>query len=137
MDIVKAYPPNYNDICAVLPVRGKPGVIFTYGDTIYNPQGIDILPHIRAHEAVHKMQQGDDPAGWWERYLADPQFRFDMEWPAHVTEYRAYVTDYPNRSARRRALATIAKRIASPLYGRVISFPAAKKRLQEEAKDYV
>ena len=38
-------PPNYEKIASVFDVKGKP-LVFTYGDTIYNPGGGRIPDHL-------------------------------------------------------------------------------------------
>ncbi len=56
----------------------------------------------------------------------------DIEIPAHQAELQYLVEHAPNRNARRVALKHVAIRLASPLYGKMISVGAAKKRLIEE-----
>lgn len=89
MNIVIAYPPNIAEIRTRFRLPPGAGIIFAYGDTIYNPDGISISPFLLAHEQTHQRQQGCDPAGWWHRYLADLPWRLDQELEAHRVEYRA------------------------------------------------
>jgi hypothetical protein len=117
MRIVKAFPPMWTEINRAFNVRGKP-VIFCFGDTIYNPTGGKIDDTLLRHEEVHSRQQNGKPLLWWDRYIASPHFRFEMELPAHQAEVRA--------GGDR---AQIARRLASPLYGNLITFERAMELL--------
>jgi hypothetical protein len=129
-----ADPPLIDEIDAAFKVKGKP-IFFAWGDRIYNPAGVKIPPELLVHENVHAMRQkayaGPLPLEqgielWWRRYISDPQFRLDEELPAHVAEYW-HVARNTNRRVRRIALARIAKRLSSPLYGRLIGLERAKR----------
>lgn len=108
-------------------VRGR-NIIFAYGDTIYNPSRVEIPPQLIRHEEVHLMRQGGDPASWWDRYIAEPDFRLAEEIPAHAAEYLGCVAQY-----RERALDEIATKLSSALYGSLISVPAAREAILREA----
>lgn len=132
MKIIHANPPMYDEIDAVFHVRGNKNVIFTWGDTIYVPGGGDVSPELRAHEGVHFSRQTNDPAkirAWWERYLIDPEFRFDEELPAHRAEYRTFKALNKDRNAHIRALYHIAARLSGPLYGGLVSDAKARSLL--------
>lgn len=124
------FPPNYHDINRAFDVRGKP-IIFAYGDTIYNPSRIKLPPQLIAHEAVHQARQGNNPRGWWERYIAEPAFRLDEEIPAHIAEYKVMA----DRADCEIYLFRIAGRLASPLYGSLISAERARAVILHGAKD--
>lgn len=115
MKIVEKYPPNIRAIKSMfaLPV----GVVFAYGDTIYNPSGEKLSEAIIAHEEVHQGQQGEDVKGWWERYLVDAHFRFHQELQAHRKEYQVMLAHAPSRNFRRLALSHIAHKLSAPMYG--------------------
>jgi hypothetical protein len=135
--IVPEFPPNYAEIQAAFPgIRGRKP-FFAWGDIIYNPHRVVIPPELVAHEAVHAQRQGVSPGLWWQRYIADPRFRLMEELLAHVAEYRAYV-DNPNcnRHGRRAALKAIAGRLASPLYGGLISARDAMIAIAEPEKPF-
>lgn len=135
MKIVHGYPPLFDRMLEVFPNAKKPGVLFCWGDTIYNPSNVTIPGYLVAHESVHRDQQGKEPAFWWERYMANPEFRLAQEVPAHREEYRQYSIDFPNRNMRRLALKTIAQRLSGPLYGNMISFDKARALIKEKADD--
>ena len=105
----------------------KEGVIFTYGDRIYNPSGVEISKPLLIHESTHSQRQGDDPDNWWVNYIEFAEFRLVEELLAHRAEYEAF-KQY-GRNQRRTALQQIANRLSSPLYGNMMSFKEAKKVL--------
>lgn len=125
MKIVTARPPNFDKVAAAFKDAARPGVIFCYGDTIYNPSGNKLSDSLIAHENVHSARQGKDPDGWWGRYIADPQFRFIEELLAHRVEY-AVASRGMTRNQRRQCLRPIARRLSSSLYGGLVSPDQAK-----------
>ena len=60
MKIITSRPPNFIDVVTVFPRAAERGVIFAFGDTIYNPSNIVITAALMAHESVHGSRQGDD-----------------------------------------------------------------------------
>lgn len=130
MHVRNTYPPNYDAIVAAIPaVKGKVGIVFTYGDTVYAP-GIRhaLSADLLDHEATHYRQQqkvGID--NWWAEYLADKQFRFDQELEAYRVQWRTIATY--NRADRKFLLNHIAKDLASSWYGNIVSSKAEAKDL--------
>lgn len=120
MEVAYKLPPMIDEIDAVFHVRNEP-VLFAWGHTIYNPRGIDIPPCLFAHESVHCERQGRDIEGWWKRYLADPAFRLDEELPAHRAELRSLIDSSATRAERRFYMRRVARRLAAPLYGSLIT----------------
>jgi len=137
MIVVPERPPNFEAILAAFPGAANPGVIFCYGRFVYNPSGAVISPALHAHESVHSRSQGDDPKGWWWRYIDDAKFRFDEELPAHAAEY-AVASRGLSRPGRRQELRQIAGRLASALYGRMVRVDVAKRLILDlvPAGDY-
>lgn len=136
MQVEKSYPPNIDRIDAVLKVKGRKGIIFTYGRTIYNPHGSELTPYLMAHEEVHADQQGMFPDNWWHRYLNDPAFRLDQELMAHGVEVRKYC-EVNGRGQRRHYVSEAAKRISGIAYGRIITFADAHRMFKEIMADVV
>ena len=132
MEIIRDFPPIWDEIKAAFPVIGKP-VIFAWSQWIYNPTGIHIDASLLAHEMMHGQQQGDDPLGWWHRYIDDARFRLDQEIPAHQAEYLAAMQISSNRHSRRTREKMIARRLSGPLYGGLITTASARKLLKEAA----
>lgn len=124
--VLYTLPPNFNEINKAFQVRGKP-VIFAYAGAIHNPARIDIPPQLYAHEAVHQARQGDDPVSWWRDYIASPDFRLQEEIPAHAAEYACVCETIRQEHARAKVLDQIAQRLASPLYGSLVSVTRAKR----------
>ena len=133
---VTGRPPNFAEIVKVFPhaIRDK-STIFTYGKVIYVSDGADLPRSIVAHETVHVAQQeiiGRDQ--WWQAYLADVKFRFEMEVAAHRIEHAVAMSE-GNHDMRRKMTALIAKRLSGPLYGRMCTYAKAKQLLKEKSKD--
>lgn len=129
MNVVNSTPPNFGDILAVFPDAIKPGVIFTYGNTIYNPSGVELSSALRAHEGIHCGRQGAEVGRWWARYLVDAEFRLEEELLGHRAEYRTFIGTTRNREAHNNYLQQIANRLASPLYGNLLSMQQARKAI--------
>ena len=117
--IITERPPNFEQILAAFPNADKPGVIFAYGEHIYNPSGIIIPPPLREHELVHCERQlnlytSGSPEYWWKQYIDDAEFRYREELLAHVAEYRAQAPK--DRNLRSKLLMVTAARLCAPLY---------------------
>ena len=129
--VLKAYPPNYAEICKAIPaVKQRPGIVFTYYPNIYHPSGTGLSYDLEKHEAVHLNQQEIlGPERWWTQYLADPKFRLDQEIEAYRAQYKA--AEIYNRAKRRELLIKIRTDLASPMYGKLISKLEAEKAITE------
>lgn len=135
MKIIAGTPPNYKEIIKRFPAATKKGVIFTYGDTIYNPSNFDINAALMAHEMVHSQRQKDNPDDWWNQYLIDNEFRYQEELLAHITEYVSYYKY--GRNVRRTQIKLISERLSSPLYGNVVNTKEAKQTILLAAKEWL
>lgn len=146
MRIVNDWPPLIDEIDKAFKVRRpNPTVIFAWAtpdeNLIYAPGGQSVSFALRAHELVHCDRQRRHPGkteGWWADYIADPEFRLYEEVRAHHAEYQYMIRENANRLGRRRALSVVAAKLASPLYGSLVSPAVAKKILQmgpEEARE--
>lgn len=127
MRIVHERPPIFDEVVARFPRAAGPGVVFAYGDAIFNPSGVRIAPEIRAHEAAHLARQpaAGGAKAWWHRYLDDAEFRLVEEIIGHRAEYAEACRLIPNREARVRVGFLIAARLSGPLYGGMITHRAA------------
>lgn len=141
MKVIRAYPPNFSQIAKVFPVKGRPGILYAYGDRIYNPSGVEITPWIMAHEEVHGNRQlgvtvhtNSSLEDWWCHYLTDPKFRLNEELLAHQAEWRSYthVMQATGEGTKEGYLALIAGRLASPLYGSLVTKAEAARLILEE-----
>ena len=131
MNIRFDWPPNIDQIEETLPgTRKRIGVVFCYGDTIYNPGKQILKPWILDHEKVHCQRQTDVKA-WWTAYLADMSFRYREELPAHIAEAKSFASMHHDRNQRMQYISMVAQKLSGPLYGRMVSFEAARKILRE------
>lgn len=133
MTVSNEFPPIYDQIRAAFPAIRDCKPIFAWGDKIYNPDRIAMTAALFVHEGVHGQRQlgtaepgtarGEDAIRqWWHRYIVDPRFRLMEELLAHAAEYRFYMNSpTSNRHLKRAALKVMGQRLASPLYGSLIS----------------
>lgn len=127
MKIIRAYPPNFAQIAAAFPVKGRNGILYAYGQTLYNPSGIAVTPWLLAHETVHGNRQ-TVPLVWWDYYINFPDFRFTEELLAHRAEYYRYA-ELHTEDDTEMYLTLISQRLASRLYGNMVS--------EQEARDAI
>lgn len=127
------YPPIIAEIDAAFHTMGKP-IIYAFGDVIYNPAGVPISRPLVLHEATHGTRQIAMEGGveaWWKRYIADPEFRLNEEIPAHQNEYKMFRDLNHDRNLRAIYLQKVARKLASPLYGSLITFKDAKALVEK------
>lgn len=135
MKILAKYPPNYERICRNFPSVKLNYVIFTYGDTVYNPSGVELTGDLIAHEGTHIKQQekiGKDE--WWDRYFIDLEFRMEQELEAYRVQYK-YAIDNYNRANRKRLLRKVSHDLASQIYGRMVNKREAEKLIKDYDKN--
>lgn len=110
-------PPNFEQILAVFPHAGDNGVLFAYGEDIYNPSAVRIPEWLYKHELRHCARQFlNGPVYWWDQYLCNPEFRYQEELLAHVDEYIAQLAGLRDRNARAKLSMRTAARLVAPLY---------------------
>ena len=129
----------YEKIARKFSLHGRRDIIFSWGHgVIYNPHQVLIPPELLAHEAVHGLRQsegrlergkGDRIIDWWKSYLEDIDFRLKEELAAHRTEYQ-WLRNHGQRRQRRHANKHVAERLASPLYGSMITPAKARTALR-------
>jgi hypothetical protein len=120
-------PPIWDNVCIAFGIKPV-NVYFTYGDTIYNPDKLEIPVEIIEHEKVHMEQQNHndtDAAIWWGKYLRDPIFRIDQEARAYGQQYKTYCSVVSDKNQRARYLFIIARSLSGPLYQNSISHSEA------------
>ena len=134
-EIVIALPPVFDRCVAAFgheAIIGRP-IVWSWGNKVFNPLGIEIPPEILAHEKVHGERQSSDPVrinAWWDKYLTDAQFRYDEELVAHRAEWHAYFRRRPGKD-NTEVLNKIAERLASSLYGGCCTVAQAKDAIQD------
>lgn len=129
MRILVEYPPNYEQVVHAFPAAAGIGVIFAWSDIIYNPSNILVSRELVAHEEIHCAQQAGFPVQWWHRYLRSEGFRYEQELPAHQAEYRAYCRRHGNSHKRSIYLDEVARKLASPLYGSLVTVETARRHI--------
>lgn len=110
-------PPNFEQILAAFPYAANRGVIFAYGEDIYNPAGNTLPKAIVAHEYKHCARQflfGADE--WWKQYIADSEFRYNEELLGHVAEFKQRLHNIRDRNVRYKTLSETAIRLTARLY---------------------
>lgn len=139
MIVVNDRPPLWDLIDKTFSVAGKP-ILFAWGRYIYDPENVGVTRELHSHEEIHgerQIQYGakllginakyDDAVGaWWHHYIASPPFRLAEEIPAHRAEYLSFCKRHAGRETRNKALNHIAAKLASPLYGGLITQAAAR-----------
>lgn len=141
MKVIRAFPPNFAAIAKAFPyVKGRQGIMYAWGDTIYNPSGVAVTPWVKDHEEVHGKRQCElglrgmpmdcnkAAAIWWNLYLSEPDFRLEEELLAHQAEYLSYTKH--NSGGYGSYLDTVAHRLSSALYGNLISFNEARELIE-------
>ena len=138
MKIIYERPPNFEDIRKVFPMADNYGVIFAFNGAIYSPSGGDIPYPLIKHEEVHCERQGTteaDAVKWWAMYLKSMDFRYAEELVAHRAEYLECIETAKNRNMKRKALKFISKRLASPLYGNMVTKKQAGIKILNSAPE--
>lgn len=130
VDIVKGWPPNIVEITESFNL--PKGVIFTYGNTIYNPSGDQLSQALLEHEFVHVRQQADKPEAWWGKYLDDPEWRLEQELEAHRAEWKTFYRSTFSREKRAQYLWGISCRLAGPMYGGLLTIKEARERIKQK-----
>lgn len=132
MLIVSGRPPNHARILKRFPMANRKGTIFSYGDRVYVIGEPTLPPELRAHEAVHlQRQQEVGLDAWWERYLEDNAFVLQEEIPAHRAEYGVLRATVKDRNVLNAHFSAIVNRLASPLYGSLITQVQARQLLRK------
>lgn len=132
MKIVNKYPPNFKEICKVIPGAEQNGIVFTYGDTLYNPSKSVIEDHLEAHELVHMKQQKETGAEeWWAEYLKNPKFRLEQELEAYRAQYQLVYKIYGRQNAVF-VLKQISDDLSSAMYGNILSRKQARKEIMKK-----
>ncbi|MES2216651.1 MAG: hypothetical protein V4481_05155 [Patescibacteria group bacterium] len=133
MKIVNEKPPIWNECNEAFKLPH--GVVFPYDHVLYNPDGITVPDDLMVHESVHERQQEEmgGSAIWWAKYLQDKNFLIDQEVQAYGAQYKFICGKVKDKNARYKNLHIIADQLSSPLYGSVIAYTDAIRRIRQEA----
>lgn len=112
-------PPNFERIRAAFPNAVRRGVLFAYGEDIYNPSSVPVSRALLAHEYRHCARQFQRVDAWWDKYIEDPEFRYNEELIAHADEFIDLMKGVGDRNKRTKLIMTTAARLIAPLYNYV------------------
>lgn len=128
--VVAGRPPLYDSIVAAFPRAEGKHVVFAWGDTIYAPGGGALPPQIMEHELVHcgrQLEAGVEK--WWGKYLESPEFRLEEELLGHRRELAEMLQGTTDRNRRALYVQHVAQKLASPLYGGLVTAREAARLL--------
>lgn len=128
MKIVHDYPPIIDRIREKFAITET--TVFTWGDTVFVPSGNRLGDDVEAHEMIHEQQQAGDPITWWDKYLEDPEFRFNQELAAYRAQWK-YFSKGKGREQTFRFLNRIASDLSGKIYGNCVDFDKAKKLIKQ------
>ena len=130
MKIIKDYPPNYEEITKTFTLHE--GIIFTYGDTIYNPDDGPIDELLIAHEETHQKQQlAWGIERWWAKYLENKEFRTNQELMAYRVQYREAKRILKDRERLFLYLRKMAVSLSGEMYGNLMSLEEATQAIKK------
>lgn len=133
MIIKNEKPPIWDNVCAAFKINPA-NTLFTFGDIIYNPDGIPHLAdHLITHEEVHAKQQTEDgmtPELWWGKFLRDHSFRLEQEARAYGAQYAFICKSVKDRNQRYKILWDLAGILSGPLYANCTSRQGAIRLIQ-------
>jgi len=136
MTIVNEKPPIYEKAHLAFDIDDSE-TVYTYGDKLYNPAGLQIGQDLIEHESTHMLQQKElgenGPAIWWDKYLNDKAFREAEEIEAYGRQYAYYRTKQKDRNTCAKYLSQLAMFLSSKLYKLDISYGEALKAIREES----
>jgi hypothetical protein len=130
MNIKQGFPPNIKAIKKAFPFDAN--TVFTYGDDLYiqDHEEKEVLPHLLVHEGVHTVQQGTDPDAWWDKYIADPQFRLEQEIEAYRAQY-SFLKSHIITKGHKKVLFKLASDLSSPQYGNLVTHIEAENLIRK------
>lgn len=138
MKILIAKPPIWQEANKLFKLEElNLGTIFTYGDTLYNPFNVQLTDDLIAHEECHARQQhhSDDGARiWWRAYIDHPEFRVEQELQAYGAQYKCLCGTIIDPNRRARQLNELAKILAGPMYGGIISHTGALTKIKKSSR---
>ena len=132
MKILITNPPNLEKILSAGLSPDLRKTVFTFGDTIYNPGGNLISQALLKHEETHSKQQGDDPNGWWDKYLKDTHFRLNQEIEAYQIQYKELKKLVKDKNKLFTLLRLLAKDLSGEMYKNLLSLEEAQDKIKNE-----
>lgn len=112
--------PFLDNFKKIFPITER--TVFAWKGVIYT--NYDLPPDILIHEQKH-LERQTFPYEWIENYFKYPEFRLQEE----LIAYKAQIDYWTNREAQNHCRIEAATNLSSPLYGGLISYEDAFKRL--------
>lgn len=131
MNISQGSPPNWAEIERHFP-SVSPRTVAVYGDTLYMRGNGEPSEDLKAHEAMHVIQQkaAGGPGKWWAKYFEDPQFRLVQELDAYRAQYRKLQLIQRDRNKLAAELTRLAHDLSGPNYGKLMTLGEAMKAIR-------
>ena len=107
--------------------------IISYGDAVYCPAD-GMSSDLLVHELKHCERQGwteNSARRWWERYMESKDFRLEEERIAYQAQYNFCKTVYSDRNKLNAIRIALAKELASPRYGNLVTQSEALELIQK------
>ncbi len=133
--VIHDYPPNYDKIQKGLNLEKDAPMVFSYGDKIYDPVGGGLDDALIEHEYTHQVQQLEeikDIEKWWDKYIADVDFRLSQEIEAYRYQYKYFCFIVKDRNKRNEYLMGLASSVSSSNYGNIISYQDAIIKIKKD-----
>lgn len=126
------FPPNLELLQQHFPyIKDHQGWYVTVGGIIYNPFNLVMTPDYVAHELVHVYQQHSHEGGpdaYLKKYIEDMDFRLEVETVAYGYQLQ-YIRKHEGYQAAQRRLIMLARHMASPLYGPMVTYENAARAI--------
>lgn len=130
-------PPVWPDLVNKFGVKweteGGKAVVVAYGDTIHCSQ--EPSDDVIQHELIHLEQQGytkDGAKKWYERYIAEPEFRLDQELQAYRAQYKFAKDFVKDRNKLNTYLNRLARDLSGEMYGNLVTGVEARRLIRSE-----
>ena len=129
MKILNEQPPILDKLLKA-GLKPQKTTVFAYGDTLYNPSGVEIPPDILVHEEVHIRQQKDNKNACLEKYLNDKEYRLKVEVEAFREQYKFVCEMLKDRNYRAKCLHSLAQELSGSVYGKIINYSEAINKIK-------
>jgi hypothetical protein len=124
-------PPVYDRCVERFGVDWNNNVAFTYGKVLHCKEYP--TPDLIVHEEVHTIQQTKiGIEEWWNKYLADNEFRLSQELEAYRKQYQFLKRVILDRNKLNKYNVWIAKTLSGSMYGNIITYSEAFKLIRNE-----
>lgn len=123
-------PDIYKRLNQAFGVEWDKGLIIAHNGVIHT--SASSLPGYKiAHEETHLAQQaGANLEEWWEKYIADKEFRLRMETEAYQAESKWIEKNIRDRNVKYTLRHRIAVDLSSTIYGCIITYSDALKLIK-------